>query len=159
MINVTKKDSLEIIETPIFILNQKANYLKGKFCYYSENYAQALKFFNESRNISTISNAEIIRDSIGKIKKILQTVEKSIEYNVANLASLKIPVNTSNNSTNTQDKTKNQQTILHAQLTQYNEWQRAVERVSPIRLRRSSKIHNGQKRYLRYDLILPFNDL
>jgi hypothetical protein len=83
MINVLKKESIEMIEIPIHVLNQKSNYLKGKFLFYCENYSQAYLFFNESRKINVISNAQIIRSSLKKIKKILNIFNEKIESGVS----------------------------------------------------------------------------
>jgi hypothetical protein len=83
MINVLKKESIEMIEIPIHVLNQKSNYLKGKFLFYCENYSQAYLFFNESRKINVISNAQIIRSSLKKIKKILNIFNEKIESGIS----------------------------------------------------------------------------
>ena len=79
MIEVSKKESSELIEIPIYVLIQKANYLKGKFCYYSQNYKMAFYFFNESRMNNFISNAIITRDSYKKLKKIVQIFENIVK--------------------------------------------------------------------------------
>lgn len=92
MINVLKKDSIEMIEIPIQVLNQKSNYLKGKFLFYCDNYSQAYLFFNESRKINIISNAQLIRSSLKKIKKILNIFSETIESGVSDNYRKNMPI-------------------------------------------------------------------
>ena len=66
----SKRDTIDMIEVPILILNQKSNYLKGKLAYYCENYPKALEYLNRSKEIYLISDATFVKKSIKLIKKI-----------------------------------------------------------------------------------------
>jgi hypothetical protein len=89
LMKMYKKDSHELIELPIHVLIQKANYLKGVFCMYCGEYNKALEFFNESKKVNIISNAIIIRDSIKKIKKIIKTTNAKLGKQIDDMKEVK----------------------------------------------------------------------
>ena len=78
----SKRDTIDMIEVPILILNQKSNYLKGKLAYYCENYPKALEYLNRSKEIYLISDATFVKKSIKLIKKILYVVKMNIEKEI-----------------------------------------------------------------------------
>ena len=71
LITSNNSENLEIIETPISVLFQRNNYLKGKLALYSGHYSEAIKYFFCSREVKYISDARIIKRSNLKIKKIM----------------------------------------------------------------------------------------
>ena len=81
----SKRDSIDLIEIPIMILNQKSIYLKGKLAYYCEDYSLALQNLYKSKEIQLISDASIVVKSIKLIKKIMILIKTENEKEILNL--------------------------------------------------------------------------
>ena len=80
----SKRDSIDLIEIPIMILNQKSIYLKGKLAYYCEDYSLALQNLYKSKEIQLISDASIVVKSIKLIKKIMILIKTENEKEILN---------------------------------------------------------------------------
>ena len=78
MRNSMKKKDSSMTETPPNIIIQKFYYLKGLFCYYCEEYFEAIYHFQKSKVFKIISDAVIINDSIRKISKIIKKLMEHI---------------------------------------------------------------------------------
>ena len=79
----SKRDTIDMIEIPILILNQKSNYLKGKLAFYCDEYPKALDYLYKSREIDLISDATILKKSIKLIKRIMNIVKGNLEKEIS----------------------------------------------------------------------------
>lgn len=95
----SKRDTIDMIEVPILILNQKCNYLKGKLAYYCEEYPKALDYLYKSREIDLISDATFLKKSVKLIKKIMNIVKSNLDKEIS-VQELKVNAIESNKTLN-----------------------------------------------------------
>ena len=79
LIRKNNKNNIEMLETPIFVLKQRCNYLKGKTALLCKDFQKALKYFYLSESVFYIGDAKIVRKSTKKILSILQMTKLKIE--------------------------------------------------------------------------------
>lgn len=79
LMRTNKKNILESIDTPYYVLNQKLNYLIGKFCFACGKYSKSIIYFSKAKTNRPyqILDAMIVRKSLKMIIKVINKVSKN----------------------------------------------------------------------------------
>lgn len=78
--NSSHETSNEQLDTPIFIINSKVNFLKGKYYQVIGNWKNAFRFFSEAYSMGIISNAQITIEAGNSIIELISNSLNLLDF-------------------------------------------------------------------------------